>query len=109
VTLTLCQHAAQVAASDIEGICRARLKCDAGAALDPGNLQAAAAVARGLQRAAEEAAEAGHARCPAYTHPCSDECQLGKTSADTKCCPGQRLPSVVAVQKQSARVCVTLE
>ena len=50
----------QVAAGDVEGICRARLKADAAAALDPSDRQAAAAAVRGLQRAAEEAEASGY-------------------------------------------------
>ena len=50
----------QIAAGDIEGICRAWLKADAAAALDPSDRQAAAAAVRGLQRVAEEAEASGY-------------------------------------------------
>lgn len=54
----------QIAAGDIEGICRARLKADAAAALDPSDRQAAAAAVRGLQRVAEEAEASGYGTLP---------------------------------------------
>ena len=50
----------QIAAGDVKGICRARLKADAAAVLDPSDRQAAAAVVRGLQRVAEEAEASGY-------------------------------------------------
>ncbi|KAK9827734.1 hypothetical protein WJX81_007278 [Elliptochloris bilobata] len=61
----------EVAAGDIEAICRARLKADAAAALDAGDRQAAAAVVRGLQRVAEEA-EASEAGDPPVLDPVAD-------------------------------------
>ena len=82
----------QVAACDVQAICRARLKADAAAALDPGDKQAAAAVVRGLQRVAEEAADAGCGRLGPLQQQCGAMQSLtnapvtaGSISLSTQC------------------------